>query len=332
MKILILCPGKIAASRDEIKCFTDVLNYYLPKSLSTVADTVITQIPEDDNDQLKTIFAEIDVVGYDAILTLGLRFYSKISKETTALLRDRYSGLFCQVHDGSRLDNDPVDITFTFKDDSKRLSKNAGWHKRHKKYNEYMGWATDSEINFPAQDPKNLRILVDHTNYGPNAIDKTQEVLTQIKKFVKSEIWKTQFDSVSVRRFDSGRVVDVDVDVDNMEIARYDRTSIPFTEITKEHCAAHIFCVTHPESVGLVVLETAMAGALPIVPKGFVPIDRLATVRHLTWDTRIHWKTILKKLDITASRKKALANTWDAVALRICNTLSNRIKVGEKND
>ncbi len=327
MKLLILCPGKIAKSLDDVKCFTDVLNYYLPTSLSTIADSVVMQIPDVDDRQLKKLFSSIDVNGYDAIITLGLRFYSKISKETTALLRNRFNGIFCQVHDGSRSDHDPVDITFTFKNDDVRLATNPGWYFRHTKFNAYMGWASDPEINTPAQDSKQLRILVDHTNYGTNAVDKTEDVLEQIKNFIKSEIWKPQFESVSVRRFDSGKVVAVDFN--NLKVEKYNRTAIPFNEITKEHCAAHIFCVTHPESVGLVVLETAMAGALPLVPKGFVPEDRLQTVRHLEWTNTIDWSTVLSRLDIAASRKKALNNTWAAAATRICNTLVDKIALKE---
>lgn len=322
MKILLLCPGKIATSPEKICCFTDVLNYYLPPALSAIADTIVIGIPEADNDQLKKVFSTIDVNGYDAILTLGLRFYSKISRDTTALLRDRFSGLFCQIHDGTRLDYDPVDITFTFKNDDARMKQNAGWYNRHLLHNEYMGWATDPDINQPQQNPHDLRILVDHTNYGDNDVDKTVEILQQIKLFVDSDLWKKQFDSVSVRRFDSGRVVDVDFQ--NLEIQRYDRTPIPFTEITKEHCAAHIFCVTHPESVGLVVLETAMAGALTVVPKGFIPKDRLKTVRYVEWDWKINWRQVLSKLDIERSRQVAMNNTWSAMANRIVSALACR--------
>jgi hypothetical protein len=330
MKILIFCPGKIARSLDQIGCFTDVLNYYLPKSLATITDTVVMSIPDVDNDQLKEIFSTVEVDKYDAILTLGLRFYSKISPETTAVLRDRFTGLLCQVHDGSRLDHDPVDITFTFKDDTDRLSKNASWLARHVKQNEYMGWATDPEVNTPQQDPRDLRILVDHTNYGDNAVDITAKVLTEIQRFVESGIWQHKFDSVSVRRFDSGRIVDVDFN--NLDIKKYDRTAIPFSKITKEHCAAHIFCVTHPESVGLVVLETAMAGALPVVPKGFIPKDRLETIRYVEWNQRVNWKYILAKLDIDKSRSVALNNTWSAVADRIVQALERRIESGAQDD
>jgi hypothetical protein len=287
-------------------------------------------IPEEDNDQLKEIFSTVAVDEYAAILTLGLRFYSKISPETTALLRDRFNGVFCQIHDGSRFDHDPVDITFTFKDDTDRLSTNSNWLARHQQYNKYMGWASDPEVNTPQQDLRNLRILVDHTNYGENKIDKTKEILLQINTFIKSDLWRPHYDSVSVRRFDSGQVVDVDLN--NLNIKKYDRTPMPFSEITKEHCAAHIFCVTHPESVGLVVLETAMAGALPVVPQGFIPADRLATVRHIEWGKNIPWKKVLMTVNPQKSRKTALVNTWDQVALRIRNELLIRIGTGANND
>jgi hypothetical protein len=324
MKILILCPGKIAAAPDKIKCFTDVLNYYLPQALSDKADITVISIPDTDGDQLKKVFSTLDVDGYNAIITLGLRFYSKISPETTALLRDRFSGLFCQVHDGSRLDNDPVDITFTFKNDDDRLKGNPGWYARHKQYNEYMGWATDPEINRPQQDPRDLRILVDHTNYGNNEVDHTVQILQQIARFIKSEQWKRKFDSVTVRRFDSGRVVDVDFKhLDTIQ--RYDRTPIPFTEITQEHCKAHLFFVTHPESVGLVVLETAMAGALPVVPHNFVPVDRLKTVRHVVYNGKINWPRVLSKIDVEKSREVALTNTWSAMAEKIVEALTQRL-------
>jgi hypothetical protein len=90
--------------------------------------------------------------------------------------------------------------------------------------------------------------------------------------------------------------------------------------------------VTHPESVGLVVLETAMAGALPVVPQGFIPADRLATVRHIEWGKNIPWKKVLMTVNPQKSRKTALVNTWDQVALRIRNELLIRIGTGANND
>ena len=313
MKILIMCPGKISKTINEIYCFSDVINYYLPPSLSKICDCTVISIPSSDNKLLQQTFSTINVEGYDAIITLGLRFYSKISKETTKLIRSRFRGLFCQVHDGSRLDYDPVDITFTFKNDDWRLSTNNGWCTRHKQHNEYMGWAADPFLNQPLQDSEVLRILVDHTNYGNNEVDATAKVLTEIKRFVESDIWKSKYRDVSVRRFDSGKVVDVDLT--DLSYEKYGRTkTMPYVDISKEHCAAHIFCVTHPESVGLVVLETATAGAFIVAPKDFIPKDRLETVRYYEWKDSIDWELVLGSINVGESRKLAALNSWDNVA------------------
>jgi hypothetical protein len=65
------------------------------------------------------------------------------------------------------------------------------------------------------------------------------------------------------------------------------------------------------------VLETAMAGALPVVPKGFVRRDRLATVRHIEHVGQVPWSDVLDRIDIAASRDVAVKNTWSAVAARM---------------
>jgi len=321
MKLLVLCPGKIPESVDDIRCFTDVLNYYLPIALSRNIDSDIVKIPSEHNiEELTELFNTIEVEQYSAILTLGLRFYSKIPREVTELLRSRFKGLFCQIHDGSRMDHDPVDFTFTFKNDNERMTVNPGWHRRHIRTNIYMGWAADPELNVPRQSKTDLRILVDHTNYGNNDVDLTKHILYKIKDFVESDLWKGKYESVSVRRFDSGKVVDVDFDeIENITV--YDRTAIPISEISQEHSEAHVFVVTHPESVGLVVLETSMAGALTVTPKHFIPTDRLQTVRHIEWENDIPWEKVLESIDIEKSREVALHNSWDNVSKNIINKL-----------
>ena len=319
LKVLVLCPGKIPKTVNNIRCFTDVINYYLPSALAKVADVTVKSIPTGDNAALQTLFKTVDI-NYDAIVTLGLRYYSRISKDTVDILRSRFSGLLCQTHDGSRLDDDPVDLTFTFKNDDARLSVNPGWYARHKRANEYIGWAADPELNRPAQSKDQLRILVDHTNYGDNPIDLTAQVLAEIQRFVQSKLWQKKYRSISVRRFDSGCVVDVDFN--NLTYKKYDKSkSMSITDISKEHSAAHIFCVTHPESVGLVVLETALAGAYIVTPAGFIPKDRLQTVRHYEWSGNIDWTHALKSIDINRSRAVAGENTWQQVAERLINAL-----------
>ena len=336
MKILVLYPGKIPKSPREIECFSDVWVYYISTELKKYVEVELQKIPRSSsNAELLTWFQDLNVDGYDAVLALGLRYFSTVPREigNTLIKKLNGRGLLCQIHDGSRLDNDPVDITFTLKDDSDRylFDGEANRYVRHRSYNEYVGWAADPSINVPAQDPSHLRILVDHTNYGNNPIDRTEKILEDIKEFVDSGIWKDKWKSVSVRRFDSGRIVDVDLN-NISEIQRYDRTAIPFTEICKEHGAAHVFCVTHPESVGLVVLETAMAGALSVVPQGFVPRDRLETVRAIEYENQIPWAQVLEQINPESSRAKAISNSWANVCKRIRDNIVIRQNIRRWHD
>lgn len=333
MNILVLCPSKNNKIKelDQVNCFTDVFNYYFPKHISNFADVDVKIIPVEDGPDLQKCFTELIVDKYDAIITLGLRFYSHISIETTNILRSKFSGFLCQTHDGTRLDNDPVDITFTLKDDSNRIEDTNNRIERHHKYNEYMGWAADPDINFPNQSHTDLRILVDHTNYGSdNPLDLTETILYQIKEFVNSKLWEKKFKSVSVQRFGSGEIINVDLDnIGNIEM--YDRTkSLPISEISKAHSEAHVFCVTHPESVGMVVLETAMAGALILSPQGFISSDRLRTVKAIVWKDKIDWSIVLKNINPISLRSLALTNSWDAMAKRVVLSLERRLE--EKND
>lgn len=350
MKILALYPGIIPRSKSDLRCFSDVLGFYLLTELQRHVKLCSLEIPPLDHQDgsLARWFRDLDLDDYDAVVALGLRYFSTVNAEIGRDLCRRMSGqgFVCQIHDGSRLDNDPVDITFTLKDDAHRYPFGTPANRliRHRAYNEYIGWASDPDVNRPGQSETSLSILVDHTNYGPNPVDRTRDILSSIKDFVSSDIWKPYWQEVIVRRFESGRVADVDLDSDFSDIERYDRSvTMPFVDITQAHGHAHVFCVTHPESVGMVVLETAMAGALPLVPRGFVPDDRLATVRHLVYDQTIDWRTVLEMIDVEESRARALENDWTRVALRMRDALwvRQRIRfpqrfhakyVGEAND
>ena len=59
-----------------------------------------------------------------------------------------------------------------------------------------MGWAADHELNYPNQSLTDLRILIDHTNYGGNKIDSTVDIIKQVKKFVDSNLWKKKWNLI----------------------------------------------------------------------------------------------------------------------------------------
>ena len=121
MKVLILYPGKMPSSPLQIECFSDVWVYYLTNELKKHLTVETQQIPNRiDEHQLQQWFSNLNVNGYDAIIALGLRYFSTVPRHIgeTLLKKLNRRGFLCQIHDGSRLDNDPVDITFTLKDDS----------------------------------------------------------------------------------------------------------------------------------------------------------------------------------------------------------------------
>lgn len=54
----------------------------------------------------------------------------------------------------------------------------------------------------------------------------------------------------------------VTIDSGNISVTPYRRTPVPATEFAAELRKSDVFIVTHPESLGLTVLEAAMCGAL----------------------------------------------------------------------
>lgn len=325
MKILILCPGKIPVKKEDISCFTEVFNFFLPKAMENFASVSTAWIPKEDGQKLKKIFSEIDVANYDAILTLGLRFYSTISKETTNLIRSRFKGILCQVYDGSRLDNDPVDVTYTFRDDLKIYQHNINNRlSRHTRFNKYVGWAADSELCYPNQDNSTLRILIDHIAYDDKQLpDYSNFILSSVKEMISSGVWKTKFNNVIVRRLVSNSIEDVNFN-DLKDNETYNRFSANFVDACKEYSKSHIFCVTHKESVGLTVLESAMAGSLPLIPEGLVPQDRINTVKAYVWNNTINWQDVLNNINVEESRKIAVLNSWETLAKNIVTDLEFR--------
>ena len=325
LSIIILTPGKQPSGIDDITCFSEVLNYYFPPALAQEALTTVYKIPLTINGFFEAI-ENIDFSGVDAVVTLGLRYYSRVP-ESVNLIRQRFDGLLCQFHDGSRFDYDSVDLTLTFKNDTPRLSDNPMWFARHVKFNEYVGWAADEKLCKPNQDSDTLTILVDHTAYGdPELVDYTAEILKSIREFIESNAWASTYKAVVVKRFISGQVETVNFDT--VSIEPYDRKGIPFSKACEEYSSAHVFCVTHKESVGLVVLETALAGALVVAPTGCIPRDRLETVRHYEYTGPIDWNAVISQINPSESRAVAMPNSWNAVAKNVVRAITKKLTNG----
>lgn len=327
MHILILWSGALKESVAELSCFTDVVAYYLTAELKKYVHVSILIVPT-EIDSLKNVLLNYSFDQYDAIVALGLRYFSKVPPEILSIIRNRFSGLVCQFYDGTRLDTDGVDITFTIKDDSKRVCANNSWAQRHCKFNEYVGWAADPDILVPNQSSDVFTIVVDHPNYGDLPLeDYSNEIFKSIFQFERSDIWKKHFKKVAIKQLISGGVKNINTETD-IELTYNKSKAVSFAKLVPEYSSAHVFCVTHPESVGLVALEAAIAGALVITPSSCIPADRLSTIRHYEFNNLINWNKVLELVDPQESRRVGMKNNWESVAQRVIAAIEKRALCG----
>lgn len=337
MKVLIFSqpPPK---GVEGIKTFGAVWSYYLPKELEKLGVEVVRldsmRHKSMTREELVAYHERLDISGVDHILGLGIRYWSFLPPECGEVLRrrlGRYQSL-AQIHDSSLLDKSPADVTFALKDRSSEYPPgcpNDGFN-RYQRYTCLVGWAADSELCQPNQPRDELRILVDHPTYAHTITDLTLSTLMNLRELVSNtELWRDRFKTIRIRQFLDGDVVDVDMNSE-LIVKPYNRKGIPYIEACREYSQSHIFMVTHVESVGQTVIETATAGALVIAPFAFVAEDRLATVRHFKWKRMIKWNQVLPLIDVQASRAMALQNSWADIAKRMVHYFENfdRARVG----
>lgn len=188
----------------------------------------------------------------------------------------------------------------------------------------YVGWAADSTHCYIDKDDSEINILIDHSAYIKESIDFSKLIISDICKFCKK--YKK---NIKVRRFISDGVETLDINNPWFEL--YNRKGLSFDNACKEYNKAHIFIVTHYESLGLSVIEAAMSGALILVPDikngagSCIHPNLLESLHHITFDPfiPIPWSKVINNINPTLSRKKALNFTYEKVADRIYNYLSN---------
>ena len=334
MRLMIFHPpGRGDLSR--LKSFGSIWAHYLERELSKLGVEVVPlkwmRKRGLSDQELIQYHQELDISGVDHILGLGIRYWSFLPAECGRVLRARLGRHQClaQLHDNSLLDKTPADVTFAHSSVFPRGSGEDD-RQRYERHTCLVGWAADSDLCRPNQPDDELRILVDHSTFAHTSTDVTLSTLLNLRELVqKPELWRDRFKAVRIRQLVDGAVVDVDVTAD-LTVRPYNRVGIPYLEACAEYSKAHIFMVTHAESVGQTVIETATAGALVITHKDLIPHDRLQTVRHHEWSHFIRWNKVLPAIDVEASRNKAMKNSWTRVAKTMVDYLENfdREKMG----
>jgi hypothetical protein len=286
--VRILVIADEVASTDCIYSFKTLWAWYVTETLSRLGAGICfappIRNPQVSDKAIIRHFRELSLDGVDHILALGHRYFEHIPRKVSSELKRRCRGLVTQTHESARRET-LVDCTFTMTEVSAELSE----------HNVCVGWAADPELLWPAQNPQELRILIDHPEYHHDGTrpDRTQKILRECEEFMVSQRWR-------------------EWGYESIDLARMPVAGAPFPEICADHRRRQLFMVTHRETCGFSAIESAMAGGLPIVPEGFIPPDRLATIRHVAYqpDDPIPWDDALDSVDPIASRFQAADQTW----------------------
>lgn len=322
MKLLLI--GPVVQDLSQARNFSGVWAYYVRRELDALG-VEHRFVPPLHNAglserEVRTFYAKMDVSDIDHVVALGTRFFDRLPRAVGENLMGRVKGRVCQIHDGPTRKS-PCHATLCVRVPKFVDSSNG---------NVWIGWAADPEILKPEQPADHLSILIDHAqleNGEPE--DYTDLVWADVSRFIRDGLWKTRgWAGVVVRRIvDGGVEVLNGTQLGSPLGKRYARKTIPFPEMAAHYRRAHLFLVTHPESVGMSVVETSMAGALPIVPKGAVDKSLLATVRHLSYEGAIPWQIALEQISPTLSRQACLNNNqWGTVVYRILKYLQTGVR------
>jgi len=299
MAMRVMIVGPEIRARSAIKDYGGVWSFYLTQELRRRDCEVVFAKGSTDPEYWRTL----NVDGVEHVVGLN-RYWSKVPVKCAAILRERVSGSIGQIADCRRNDTH-IDFNFMVRNDGREPRAN----------NVYVGWAADKDLLQPNKSEE-LCILIDHPNYGlGRREDWSKRVLEDVAKFVKSDAWGHKAPAVEVLRIEDGAVRPVDLD--KRAVPTFTRKHIPFEDVCQTYARAHVFLVTHPESLGLSVLETAMAGALVVSPRGFIQPELLETVRHIEWDNSVPWQRVLDEIDPATSRAVAGGCSWERVVQRM---------------
>lgn len=232
-------------------------------------------------------------------------------------------GLICAICDHDQVVHGPQDFLFTA-----RRPVNPARAR-------YIGWAADPNVFTPEKDPEWLTIFVDHKYDPTERFDDTEALLKSATTFaarvakegrlVGSPPRRVQvvfFSPDGLERIEPGEIRDVHLGNDRRTFYR----RVPGPELAEWTRKTDIFVVTHGESMGLPVLENAMAGALVVAHEGFVKPELLRSLAHHEYRSveQLDWDFLVGRLNPARFRRRASHFTWARVAERMLDAFSGR--------
>jgi len=233
------------------------------------------------------------------------------------------AGLICAICDHDNVIDGPQDILFTAR------------RPVHPGRGRYVGWAADLDVFTPEKDPEWLTIFVDHKYHPTEKHDHTEALLKSATTYAARvaeegrlvgnpprRVQVVFFSPDGLERIEPGEIRDVDLGTDRRAFYR----RVPGPELAAWTRKADIFVVTHGESMGLPVLENAMAGALVLAHEGFVKPELLRSLAHHEYRSidQIDWDSLVARLNPARFRRRASHFTWGQVAQRMLDTFAGR--------
>jgi glycosyltransferase involved in cell wall biosynthesis len=265
------------------------------------------------NYKIEDIFDHCLVIENRGIITRPKIFYD--------MLRSKIKGCISTISaNTSRIGHE--DVLFYSLPCGKRKRKNA----------RFIGWTCDDSILKPNQNKDYINILIDHPYYGRknsrmSQVDRTLNISKTIYNYSKSN------EKIKIKRFCKGGIENVTEDNYN-KLDNYDQNDgLSYYEACKVYSSTDIFIVTHPECMGLVVLECAMAGALIVSPKNFIKQELINLTNHIILEEgeEINMNNIISKINHKLSREKVLRFNWKNVMKIIIDTFENFEKYKEND-
>ena len=311
MKILLLTTYPIHEKEIELqycKSQYHIFLYFLKQYLKS-HEVIIKHIPEMGNSsRVKNIYQDISFPNADHCIVVENRGVQRRPDIFFENLRKSISGCISTISASSSIKGNE-DVLFYMIPAGKRKRKNA----------RFIGWACDKNLIQPMHYSGIINILIDHPYYGREDsrmanVDQTLNISDIVYK------WGKDKKNVNINRFCRGGIEVVD-DTNFNKLEKYvQNDGLNYYEACKIYSSTDVFFVTHPECMGLVVLECAMAGALIVTPEGFIKKELLKYVNHVIIEKDFDMDELVSKIDHKLSRKMVERFNWANVTQRILNT------------
>jgi hypothetical protein len=321
MKILLLAGSRELdvpfdrLSPETIKGTGTAYNFFLRREMARLPDIDVASFHFSkirDRDKAERFLAHYDPPAADHVICLEQRGFSASDPAIAAFFRSRTPGALCAICDHDQIMG-PEDYLFHVQ---------PSRHYPPDPRSVQVTWAASPEYCYPEKEAGVLNVLVDHHNYSGE--DRVEDVIGQLCAFAHAGFDAVGraygFERMVIRQLVSGGVAIIDP-ASPQQFGVYDRQGMPYPEVCREYRRADIFFVTKPESMGLSILECAMAGALIVYPRGYANSYLMEPLNHIVWDYRIDFDDVLGALDIEWSARRAAPYNWQHLAHLIVNTL-----------